>query len=58
MVLSSGRSCITQLLSHFEDVLLDMVDGSDVNAIYSDYTIAFDKVDHRILLKNGKIRIL
>ena len=46
-----SRSCLTQLLSHFEDVLLGMVDGSDVDAIYLDYAKAFDKVDHHLLLK-------
>ena len=30
----SGRSCLTQLLSHFDDVLSGMVDGSDVDPIY------------------------
>ena len=50
----SGRSCFTQLLSHFDYVLSGMVDGSDVDAIYLDYAKAFDKVDHCLLLKKMK----
>ena len=54
-VFRSGRSCLTQLLSHFDYVLSGMVDGSDVDAIYLDYAKAFDKVDHCLLLKKMKI---
>ena len=47
----SGRSCLTQLLSHFDEVFSGLVNGSDVDAIYLDYAKAFDKVDHHLLLK-------
>ena len=46
----SRRSCLTQLLSHFDDVLSGLVESVDVDAIYLDYAKAFDKVDHRLLL--------
>ena len=47
----SGHSCLTQLLNHVDDVMNDL--SSDVNAdvMYLDFSKAFDKVDHRILLK-------
>ena len=50
----SGRSCLTQLLGHFDDVFSGMVSGSDVDVIYLDYAKVFDKVDHRLLLKKFK----
>jgi hypothetical protein len=46
----SGRSCLTQLLSHFDDIFLGLSKGADTDAIYLDYAKAFDKVDHRLLL--------
>ena len=47
----TGRSCLTQLLHHVEDILNDL--NADVNAdiLYLDFSKAFDKVDHAILLK-------
>ena len=51
---ASEEKCLTQLLSHFNDVLSGMVDGSDVDAIYLNYAKAFDKVDHCLLLKKMK----
>ena len=46
-----GRSCLTQLLSHFDDVMSGMTHGQDTDAIYLDYAKAFDKVDHNLLIK-------
>lgn len=46
----SGRSCLTQLLSHFDDIMLGLTDGADTDAIYLDYAKAFDKVDHNLIL--------
>ena len=42
----SGRSCLTQLLSHFDDIVLGFSKGADTDAIYLAYAKAFDKVDH------------
>ena len=47
----SVRSCLTQLLHHFDDVLEALMNNQDFDSIYLDYAKAFDKVDHKILLK-------
>ena len=50
----SGRSCLSQLLAHHNDVIEGLVDGSDVDVIYLDFAKAFDKVHHGILLNKLK----
>ena len=47
----SGRSCLTQLLHHFDDVVDSLTNNSDFDSIYLDYAKAFDKVDHKLLLR-------
>ena len=47
----SGRSCLTQLLHHFDDVLDSLTNNTDFDSIYLDYAKAFDKVDHKLLLR-------
>ena len=49
-----SRSCLTQLLSHVDNILKCLNEGDEVDAIYLDYAKAFDKVDHRILLAKLK----
>ena len=46
-----GRSCLSQLLAHHDDVLHHLECGLNVDTIYLDFAKAFDKVDHAILLK-------
>ena len=48
------RSCLTQLLEHVDFVLKSLNDGNEVDVIYLDYSKAFDKVDHCILLAKMK----
>ena len=51
----SGRSCLTQMLSHFDDILEGLTNNMDTDAIYLDYAKAFDKVDHQLLLAKLKL---
>ena len=44
------RSCATQLLTHTHNILTNAIEGADTDSIYIDYSKAFDKVDHDILL--------
>ena len=43
------RSCLSQLLNHYEDMLSALEENSNYDSIYLDYSKAFDKVDHGIL---------
>ena len=49
-----GRSCLSQLLSHYDTILTQLEEGKDVDVIYIDFSKAFDKVDHTILLSKLK----
>ena len=46
-----GRSCLTQLLAHYDDLLSNALDGKETDVIYLDFVKAFDKIDHKLLLK-------
>ena len=46
-----GRSCLSQLLNHYDRVLSAMEDGADMDVIYLDFEKAFDKVDYGILCR-------
>lgn len=46
----SGRSCLSQLLSHYETILEKLEYNKNVDVVYLDFAKAFDKVDHGILL--------
>ena len=47
----TGRSCLSQLIEHFQSILQGMEAGMEVEVVYLDFCKAFDKVDHKILLQ-------
>ena len=52
------RSTLTQLLSHWDSILEGLESGEGVDAVYLDFSKAFDKVETGVLLhklKEGKI---
>ena len=46
----SNRSCLTQMLDHFDDIFEGFTQGKDTDSIYLDFAKAFDKVDLDLLL--------
>ena len=46
----SSRSCLTQMLDHFDDIYEGFTRGEDTDSIYLDYAKAFDKVDLKLLI--------
>ena len=46
-----GRSCISQLLQHWDEILHSLQNNVNIDVVYLDFAKAFDKVDHYILLK-------
>lgn len=46
-----GKSCLTQLLAHYDELLQNALNGRETDVIYIDFAKAFDKIDHEILLR-------
>jgi hypothetical protein len=46
----TGRSCETQLLEFIDDVTLNMENGKQTDILVKDFSKAFDKVSHSLLL--------
>ncbi len=46
----SGRSCLSQLLAHYDLITSLLEDGHNVDVVYLDFAKAFDKVDFNITL--------
>ena len=44
-----GRSCLSQLLDHFDKALKAMEDKKNLDVVYTDFAKAFDKCDHGII---------
>ena len=49
-----GRSTLSQLLTHQDQILQALEDGDNIDAIYLDFAKAFDKVDQGLLLHKLK----
>ena len=52
------RSMFIQLVQHVEEILSKLEDGAKVDVVYLDFTHAFDKVDHGVLLAHLKSLIV
>ena len=50
----SGRSCLSQLLEHFDQIIDILEEGANVDVIYLDFAKAFDKLDFNIVLNKIK----
>ena len=50
----SNRSCLTQMLEHFDSIFEGLTQGKDTDSIYLDFAKAFDKVDMDLLLQKLK----
>ena len=46
-----NRSCLSQLLEHYQLIIQCLEMGQEVSVIYLDFCKAFDKVDHKTVLK-------
>ena len=50
----AGRSTLSQLLEHQDAILKELEQGNNVDTVYLDFSKAFDKCDHGILLHKIK----
>ena len=48
------RSCLTQLLSYWDNILDQMEEGKGVDSVYTDFAKAFDKCETGVLLQRLK----
>ena len=48
------RSCLTQLLSYWDNILDQLEDGKGVDSVYTDFAKAFDKCETGVLLQRLK----
>ena len=46
----AGRSCLAQLLAHYEKIIAALEHNKNIDVIYLDFAKAYDKVDHGILI--------
>ena len=45
-----GRSCLSQLLAHHDRIITSLESNTMIDVVYLDFSKAFDKVDHGVLL--------
>ena len=50
-----GRSCLSQLLEHYQRILNGLEEQGSVDVVYLDFCKAFDKVDHKELLEKLQV---
>ena len=50
-----GRSCLSELLDHYNEIINYLQFGTNVDVVYLDFAKAFDKVDHKTLLNKMQI---
>ena len=50
-----NRSCFSQLLEHYDEVLKMMEEGGNVDVVYTDFSKAYEKIDHFKMLQKIKI---
>ena len=50
----AGRSCLSQLIAHYDKILALLDQGENVDVIYLDFAKAFDKLDFNITLAKLK----
>ena len=48
------RSCLSQLIQHYDYILEQICSGNNVDVVYLEYSEALDVVDHNILLRKLK----
>ena len=46
-----GCSCLSELLAHFDHLYENLANSLDSDTVYLDFSKAFDKVDHALLIK-------
>ena len=49
-----GRSCLSQLIAHYDHITRLLESGQNVDVIYTDFANAFDKVDYLVTMKNRR----
>ena len=49
-----GRSCLSQLIAHYDHITRLLESGQNVDVIYIDFAKAFDKVDYLVTMKKLK----
>ena len=50
----AGRSCLSQLIAHYDKILSMLDQGLNVDVIYLDFAKAFDKLDFNVTLRKLK----